>query len=342
MRSLSSIYIPDQTHIDKIREALWDGIAFGRASLMVGSGFSLNADSGGVPNITLPTWGELMLQMIEELTVHVRDHTKLKAAAQSTSGALRIAQEYEALHGRANLDAFLLRRVPQLQYQPSDLHKQALSLPWSDVFTTNWDTLLERAASQLLAYRYNVVVETSDISRQHRPRIVKLHGTFPSNGPFIVTEEDFRTYPQKFASFVNLVQQSIMENVLCLVGFSGDDPNFLSWSGWVRDNLKQHRPRIYLCGVLNLRDGQRKMLSDRGVIPIDLSVLFTNHSDIPEDSRSKIALKWFFSNLQAGQPPNRFLWPEPIEALNNNPLGFPEFPPYSGTLPRQEKIFPNE
>lgn len=34
-----------------------------------------------------------------------------------------------------------------------------------------------------------------------------------------------------------MVQQSMMETVFLLVGFSGDDPNFLHWSGWVRDNL---------------------------------------------------------------------------------------------------------
>ena len=70
-----------------------------------------------------------------------------------------------------------------------------------------------------------------------RPRIAKLHGSFPSNRPFIFTEEDYRTYPRRFAAFVNLVQQSMMENVFCLLGFSGDDPNFLYWTGWVRDHL---------------------------------------------------------------------------------------------------------
>ena len=339
---MSTNYISAQPHINKIREALWDGVAYGRASLMIGSGFSLNARSEGLPQSTLPTWKDLMLQMIKELSVLDHDLSELEIAAQSKSGALRIAQEYEALHGRAHLDAFLLDRVPERQFHPGALHTQALTLPWSDIFTTNWDTLLERAASQLLEYRYHVVVQTSDIARRRRPRIVKLHGTFPSNDPFIVTEEDFRTYPQQFASFVNLVQQSIMENVLCLIGFSGDDPNFLSWSGWVRDNLKKHRPRIYLCGVLSLRDGQKKMLKDRGVIPIDLSVLFANKPRVLENRKAEIALQWFFANLRAGQPPNLLSWPEPPDPPTAGPSGFPPIPPYSGKLPRKERVFPGE
>ena len=70
-----------------------------------------------------------------------------------------------------------------------------------------------------------------------QPRIVKLHGSLPATFPLISTEEDYRTYPSKFAPFVNTVRQAMMETVLCLIGFSGDDPNFLHWSGWVRDNL---------------------------------------------------------------------------------------------------------
>lgn len=32
---------------------------------------------------------------------------------------------------------------------------------------------------------------------------MKLHGSFPAHSPFIFTEEDYRTYPRKFAPFVN-------------------------------------------------------------------------------------------------------------------------------------------
>lgn len=67
------------------------------------------------------------------------------------------------------------------------------------------------------------------------PRLVKLHGSFPDIQSFIITEKDYRTYPQRFLEFVNTVRQSFIENILCLIGFSGDDPNFLSWIGWLRD-----------------------------------------------------------------------------------------------------------
>src|SRR5713226_9895686 len=68
-------------------------------------------------------------------------------------------------------------------------------------------------------------------------------------------------------------QQAMMETAFCLVGFSGDDPNFLHWSGWVRDNLGDCTPKIYLVGWLDLSDQRRRMLEDRSVVPIDFALL---------------------------------------------------------------------
>ena len=340
--SMAADSIPDQPHIDKIREALWEGIEHGRAALMVGAGFSLNARSEGSSQIAFPTWPELMRGMVKEIVASGREQNALELASGSVGGALRVAEEYAALHGRAKLDAFLQASVPDDHFQPGDLHIKALKLPWSDVFTTNWDTLLERAAAQLIERRYGVVLGLTDISHRMRPRIVKLHGSFPSNGPFILTEEDFRTYPQKFAPYMNLVQQSMMENIFCLVGFSGDDPNFLSWSGWVRDNLRRHRPRIYLCGLLNIRPGERMVLEGRGVIPIDLSKLFGSQSRIPEADRNGTALAWFFDNLRAGKPPDSLNWPDTGKPPPSAGPGLPCIPPYSGTVPRAERAFPDD
>src|SRR5699024_11429726 len=73
----------------------------------------------------------------------------------------------------------------------------------------------------------------------------------PDKKPYIISEEDYRTYPTKYAPLVNTVQQSMLETQLCLLGFSGDDPNFLSWIGWLRDNMGENTPPIYLCGIFS-------------------------------------------------------------------------------------------
>ena len=292
---------PDQSHINRVRDALWQRSSNG-ASVMVGSGFSRNSLPKGPHVASLPTWDEVTSKLHNELYPEGEDIT--------FPNQLRTAQEYEAAFGRGALHEALLRLVRHDEHHPGAVHRRLLQMPWSDVFTTNWDTLLERASGDLVERRYGVVNGVKEIPMGKRPRIVKLHGSFPGHFPLVVTEEDYRTYPTKFAPFVNTVQQAMMETVLLLIGFSGEDPNFLNWSGWVRDNLGQSAQKIYLAGYLELSPHRRRMLEERHVAPIDLA----NHpraKDWPENARHENAIRWILHSLENGEPYKITEWPNP-------------------------------
>ena len=139
-------------------------------------------------------------------------------------------------------------------------------------------------------------------------RIVKLHGSFPANFPLIFTEEDYRTYPVQFAPFVHTVRQAMMETVFCLIGFSGNDPNFLKWSDWVRENLGDAAPKIYLAGWLNISPHTRRTLEDRNVVPIDLA-RHPKAGQWPEHLRHDYATEWILHTLERGCPYNVTYWP---------------------------------
>jgi hypothetical protein len=303
---------PDQLHIEQIRKRLWCDREFGKAAVMVGAGFSQNAERISTNTPPFPLWAELAEHMYDSLYPLKSPSEQDRETEKSEAiGSLKLASEYEATFGRQALYDFIIESIPDNNYRPGRLHKLLLSLPWSDVFTTNYDTLLERTRPAIHDRKYDLVLTTSDIPGQMKPRIVKLHGNFPSHRPFILTEEDYRTYPKKFAPFVNMVQQSMMENAFCLIGFSGDDPNFLHWSGWVRDNLGPGTPPIYFCGLLNLSPSQRKVLESRKIIPIDLSPLFPE-TNFPDDkTRYAKALEWFLLNLMYGKPTEIINWPTP-------------------------------
>lgn len=322
----------DQPQIERIRERLWGERAFGRAAVMVGSGFSRNAERTSASAGTFPLWAEIGARMFDALypqgSVPEPTRRRNQVLYGSSAGAARLANEYETFFGRSSLDDLLLAAIPDAEYRPGWLHEMLMSLPWSDVFTTNYDTLLERASAHVYDRKYDLVLSESDIPAKEHPRIVKLHGSFPSQRPFIVTEEDFRTYPQKFAPFVNLVQQSVMENAFCLIGFSGDDPNFLSWIGWVRDRLGSSAPPIYLCNILNLASSQRRLLESRGVVPVDLSPLFPPSRWPDRNERYAKAFEWLLHNLHHGKPPDVDDWIalEPERPRWNQSAGLPDVP----------------
>jgi len=299
MDSLEQIY----THIQSIRNSLWCGREFGQAAALIGAGLGRNAEKISLNTPPFPLWNELSKAMCTAL------YPTKSQREFSTSEALRLASEYEIALSRNALDTLLIKTIPDSDYQPGHIHKLLLSLPWSDIFTTNYDSLLERTRTSIHEIKYDLVSTISDIPQSMKPRIVKLHGSFPSHRPFIITEEDYRTYPKNFAPFINTVQQSIMENTLCLFGFSGEDPNFLHWSGWVRDNLGAATPNIYLIGILGLSDSRKRMLEGRKVIPIDLSPLFNKENYPDLGLRHTKALEWFLLNLKAGAKPNIRCWP---------------------------------
>ena len=277
---------------------------------MVGSGFSRNAESIRPGMLAMPTWGGIAKEICRRLYPGNDDRcgTSVAAADFEPSGVLRLAQEYKAAFGPADLHSLLLDLIRDDAFKPGRMHERLLRLPWRDVFTTNWDTLLERACSSVKERSYGLLRAANGIPLTARPRIVKLHGSVDTRFPLIVTEEDYRTYPVKFAPLVNTVQQSMMETVFCLIGFSGNDPNFLHWSGWVRDNLGASAPKIYLAGWLDLSIHRRRMLEDRNVIPIDLA-RHPKADRWPEELRHEWSMDWILRTLEYGCPYDPAEWP---------------------------------
>lgn len=243
-------------YLDEIALRLWSG----RASVMVGSGFSKNADA------SYPDWnqlGDIFLRKIYQSN---------NVPEGKFYNILKLAEEVESIIGRSGLENLIRNSIPDMSYEPSDLHVKLIELPWNDVFTTNYDTLLERSAEKTIKKHYDIIVNKDDIPYASRPRIIKLHGSFPSQRPLIITEEDYRRYPKDFAPFVNMVQQSLLENVFCLIGFSGDDPNFINWISWIQENLGHERMhKIYLLGKFNLQLYKVESLNKKGITPVDIS-----------------------------------------------------------------------
>ena len=295
--------VPDQRHINQVREALWHRPGAG-ASVMIGSGFSRNARRVRPGSKPLPMLDEIARDLSAKLYPDERADEKIPQEQ-----ILRLAQEYEAEFRPTGLHEALRRMVADDDFVPGSVHERLLGLPWADVFTTNWDRLLERSRA-VRDRGYTIVQSKDDIPRGPRPRIVKLHGTLP-NSRLILTEEDYRTYPAEFSPFVNTVQQAMMETIFVLIGFSGNDPNFLHWSGWVRDNLVEAAPAIYLAGFLELSRPQRQMLQQyRNVVAIDLSRHPRAH-EWPDGLRHEYATKWILSTLECGQPYDTSKWPSP-------------------------------
>lgn len=289
--------LADYPALLQLARALWrDGSVRG-AALLVGAGFSRNAVRPGQDTPAPPLWRDLERDLVKDL---YRNNPE-----KAPKSPVRVAEEYRTFFGQAALDDFIRTRFPDKAWLPGSLHQELLTLPWSDVLTTNWDTILERASDNVNEISWEVVRHEDDLPYARSPRIVKLHGSIGDKGPLTFAEEDYRKYPTEHAAFVNLARQVFIENELCLLGFSGDDPNFLQWAGWVRDQLGGSARRIYLVGNLDLQAATRRFFESHNIQPIDFAPYLRALS--VDDPHAEASRK-FFEILRLAKPHPAHEW----------------------------------
>jgi hypothetical protein len=97
---------------------------------------------------------------------------------------------------------------------------------------------------------YAVVSRSSQLSLKKHRNIIKLHGTIDRENEhfsfdddihkrYVISSEDYESYPTKHEAFTQLMRISLLQDYFMLIGFSGDDPNFLAWVSWVRDVIQR-------------------------------------------------------------------------------------------------------
>ncbi|MES2006321.1 MAG: SIR2 family protein [Bacteroidota bacterium] len=360
--------------IDNIHQLknLRSKMASGFLSLMVGSGFSKNVHPA------FADWKEMLFDMTTKLygfdinsscPINLSDQEKEAWIREATlqrlsrEGYLNVASAYIRLSGmEETVVGYIEARVPIIeeggQYyllvegkkelltqQQLRLHRKLVDLPWNNIYTTNYDPLLEscinvrefaelkdenirlfeksasidsrlydlqeeretfpseqqllrdknqekvqqglptdqetdkllwdgitrcdnamadlraekrdaeemiRINENFMQHSYTLVRNASELSVKKNRNIIKLHGSLRSKEQrerhefgfdgdpgkqYIISSEHYRNYPKKHEAFTQLMRISLLQESFCLIGFSGSDPNFLSWIEWVRDLL---------------------------------------------------------------------------------------------------------
>ena len=305
----------DQSHIERVRDALHEPSE--GAVVMVGSGFSRNAVSkrpsvisaaylertccGNAPAVVSPKQtGGITAQARQTMRQPVtslgwRRNMRRPLAGLPCIGTLR------ARDSRRGLRAGRCAPATSQAAVAGCVHDQLGHPPWSGRLLPLWNTITASCGAQKRSRSRPGHALLSCTDRWTLEVSTHLHGRgLPDlSGP-------------KFAPFVNTVQQAMMENLVLLIGFSGDDPNFLHWSGWVRDNLGASAPKIYLAGWLELTACtaaacSKAATSCRSISP-DIRKL-DEWSKHPRHVRHANATEWILRSLKYGQPYDIYNWP---------------------------------
>lgn len=215
---MANITITPNSFIAAKMEMIKRYLLMNKATVFVGAGFSLNAE---IPeHVTMKTWQQLRTDFLEKLYPDSKTDRE-----KDQNDVVRLASLIDAQFKHAELDRILEQALPDTLIQPGDLHRKLVKLPWRDILTTNYDTLLERASQEAVC-SYKLVTNKETLLYEPAPRIIKLHGSFTNVHPYVMTQEDYRRYPIDHPEMVNTVRQCFIESLVCMIGFSGEDFNF--------------------------------------------------------------------------------------------------------------------
>ncbi len=203
--------------------------------LFVGAGFSLNSRAKlSAPGSKMMLWSELTQKLRDDL-----------GEDADGGGDLWIAEKYRCLFGDHELHSRILEAVPDSRVEPGEAHRALQHISWHAILTLNWDTLIERALSDGATRTVVSVVDPEQavrITGSTRLPVLHLHGHIEHPSSIVLSLEDFRKYPARSSVFLTIARQLLLQHPVMFLGFGANDPNFVEWSGWIRDTVGDHSP----------------------------------------------------------------------------------------------------
>ena len=198
--------------VENFVEKYGEAVEAHRATVLVGAGLSMGAG--------YPSWNNLLEPHRIELGVPsaVIDLPMMAQYVENNDG------------GRERLVQTICATISSVTPTPTESHILLGQLPLDEIWTTNYDPLVEMAGSG------SVVVELEDDFLEAGAatrRVYKMHGSIrPGDAPpvggvgnLVISQEDFDMYEIRHPRFWRLLQAQILTKSLFL-GFSFSDPNF--------------------------------------------------------------------------------------------------------------------
>lgn len=163
----------------------------------------------------------------------------------------RVAQLAEIRSSRTELDALIQKTFANLE--PDEHIKWLTTFRWRSIFTTNYDTGLERA------YKLNgnppqnpiPIAVTADLRYTDTyvdVPIFHLHGTpyNPCPSPIVITQADYTRYQENRGMVWDRLKNDCATSTMLYIGYSGRDPNWqLIIEEMAREFLPSRPPTAY-------------------------------------------------------------------------------------------------
>ena len=202
----------------------------GDAAIFAGAG--LSAPSGCV------NWKQLLREIAEELELDIEKESDLVA----------IAQYYYNKNGcnRTKLND-IIKDAFQTGKQPNVNHNILAKLPIFTYWTTNYDKLIEKALENngKICDIKTCCANLTTTLKGRNVVVYKMHGDVDHPEDAVLIRDDYESYNQEKAPFINTLSGDLMTKTFLFIGFSFTDPNFYYICAHLRARLKGNMREHY-------------------------------------------------------------------------------------------------
>ncbi len=181
----------------------------GTASIFAGAGLSIPA---GYVN-----WSDLMDEIAQDLGLNISIENDLVSLAQYHVNENR---------NRSKINRKILEEFVE-DVEETENHRIISRLPFSSIWTTNYDTLIEKTLQ-----KENKVVDVKYSNNQlltTKPKrdvvVFKMHGDVNHPTEAVLTKEQYEGYHRTHEPFINALTGELTTKTFLFIGFSFTDPN---------------------------------------------------------------------------------------------------------------------
>lgn len=199
--------------------------------VFVGAGTSLDAG--------MPSWGDAVKKIAERLGVKEQlDYMKIPQYYYNARGK----KEYVELMRE------IFKYGEELDVQ--EVHRNIIRLNAHTIITTNYDCLIEKAASKEFEFM-QIISQDNELPYKHDGKLLlKMHGDFQHDN-FVLKEDDYQQYSKNFKLMDAYIKSLLATNVVLFIGYSFSDPDVKQIFSWVKEILGEDLQRAYMLNVTN-------------------------------------------------------------------------------------------
>jgi hypothetical protein len=199
------------------------------AAIFVGAGVSMGAG--------YPSWKDLLKDIGDELGVQTSDVHDLAALAQWS---------VRKSAGRTRVNNVIRTEIAPERPIPLPLEILA-RLPVRNIWTTNYDRLIERAFSAI-GRPIDAISATADLALRPRAgasRLYKMHGSVDRLDDIVIATDDYELYRLKRGAYLPLLQAHMTSYSILFIGLSFTDPNVRHVLSLIRESFTGSPPEHY-------------------------------------------------------------------------------------------------